>query len=134
MPVKRKRRVSLTSKGLAPGEQLKRSTLPDNNSSPWGWVGSEVVNPGDITNEHRLVTCGLSNRNKFPFCHNKYSPNTQTESQESAPRQSAVDGELEDDVIIISDDEGPECTRKACKSNPNCLNYLGQDDWEDEGW
>lgn len=133
MPVKRKRRVSFSSQGLAPGEHLNRSTLPGNNNSPWGWVGTEVVNAADITNEHRLVTCGLSKRNKFPLCRNKYSGDIQMKPQEPTLRQSTVDGELEEDVIVISDDEEPECSRKACKFNPNCLNYLGQDDWEDEG-
>ena len=38
-----------------------------------------------------------------------------------------------DDVIVISDDEGPMCTNKICKYNPYCLNYLGQDKWEDSG-
>ncbi|KAJ8496755.1 hypothetical protein ONZ45_g12333 [Pleurotus djamor] len=45
----------------------------------------------------------------------------------------AVAGELRDDVIVISDDDlEPECTKKTCKNNPNCLNYLGQDIWESE--
>ncbi|KAG5647281.1 hypothetical protein DXG03_000817 [Asterophora parasitica] len=43
-----------------------------------------------------------------------------------------VDGELDDDIIIISDDEGHPCAAKACKFSPNCLNYLGQENWEDE--
>ncbi|TFY64882.1 hypothetical protein EVJ58_g2344 [Rhodofomes roseus] len=43
-----------------------------------------------------------------------------------------AEGELEDDIIVISDDEAPRCTSKACKSNPYCLNYLGQEKWEDE--
>lgn len=138
MPPKRKRRVSVTPKGLAPGEQLKRSSLPGNHSSAWGWVGTEVSNTSDITSEHISIACGLSKRNNHPFCSNKFS-----QSPESQPAQAklianpneelAVNGELEGDVIDISDDEQPECTRKLCKSNPYCLNYLGQDAWEDEG-
>ncbi|KAF5380840.1 hypothetical protein D9615_004069 [Tricholomella constricta] len=135
MPPKRKRRVSLTSEGLAPGEQLKRSTLPGNNSSSWGWVGTEVSRASDITPEHLLVSCGLSERNNHPFCFNKYSSNSQNVSKLKAEETRKVplaDGELDDDVIIISDDEGPPCGLKICKFNPNCLNYLGQENWEDE--
>jgi ubiquitin carboxyl-terminal hydrolase 48 len=37
------------------------------------------------------------------------------------------------DVVIISDDETPSCSKKYCSKNPNCLNYLAQDRWEDAG-
>ena len=37
------------------------------------------------------------------------------------------------DVVIISDDETPTCSKKHCSKNPNCLNYLAQDRWEDSG-
>ncbi|RDB21476.1 Ubiquitin carboxyl-terminal hydrolase 48 [Hypsizygus marmoreus] len=133
MPPKRKRRMSPESKGLAPGEKLKRNALPGNNSSPWAWVGTEVVRPSDITSEHLLVSCGLSKRNKHPVCPNKYASISRNDVQPSKTSQSsAADGELDDDVIVISDDEGPVCSPKTCKSNPNCLNYLGQEAWEDE--
>lgn len=137
MPLKRKRGVSLTSKGLAPGEQLKRSTHSGNNASPWAWVGTEVVTPSEITSEHLLVACGLSERNAHPCCLNKYSslPCTLPATAQS-PTQlkgSSVNGELDEDVIVISDDEPLQCVRKSCKTNPNCLNYLGQENWEDEG-
>lgn len=135
MRLKRKRGVSLTSNGLAPGEQLKRNTLPGNNSSPWGWVGTEVVNPSEITSEHLLVACGLSERNLYPFCPNKYSHSCMPAILQSPtePREPSVNEELDEDVIVISDDELLHCVRKSCKANPNCLNFLGQENWEDEG-
>jgi ubiquitin carboxyl-terminal hydrolase 48 len=136
MRQKRKRGASLTSKGLAPGEQLKRSTLPGNNSSPWGWVGTEVVSPSEISSEHLLVACGLSERNRRPCCPNKHSlvsHNLAIETSQTHYKEPPVDGELDEDVIVISDDEPSQCARKSCKTNPNCLNYLGQEDWEDEG-
>ncbi|KAG6918120.1 hypothetical protein DXG01_016308 [Tephrocybe rancida] len=133
MPPKRKRRVSPSSKGLAPGQQLKRSVLPNNSSSHWAWVGTEVALASEITPEHLLISCGLSKRNKHPFCQNKYSPKQAVKPQPSQSVKAApVGGELDDDIIIISDDEGPSCSSKNCKSNPNCLNHLGQEDWEDE--
>lgn len=50
----------------------------------------------------------------------------------TAPAKVAK-GELEDDIIVISEDDHPVCDSRTCKSNPNCVNYLGQDKWENEG-
>ncbi|TFK42426.1 hypothetical protein BDQ12DRAFT_644097 [Crucibulum laeve] len=129
MAPKRKRRASPAAKGLAPGEQLKRSALLSDPS--WSWVGIEASDTSEITADHLLTTCGFSNRNLHPFCPNKYAPKEENVCKEE--KSSVVSkGELEDDVIIISDGEGLQCTKKTCKGNPNCLNYLGQDKWEDE--
>ncbi|KAF8843558.1 cysteine proteinase [Paxillus ammoniavirescens] len=135
MPFKRKRRVSPAPKGLAAGEQLKRAKLAGRESSAWGWVGTEVSDPSQITLVHRLMTCGLSGRNGNPFCGNKYvskpdkhKPAPSTEE----PEPAVAKGELENDIIVVSDDEPPPCNKKVCKNNPNCLNYLGQEKWEDE--
>lgn len=83
----------------------------------------------DISSEHCLMACGLSAKNVYPFCANKFATS-------QAPKPSANVKEeviLDDDIIIIQDDEEVKCTKKGCKENPNCLNYLGQDKWEDEG-
>ncbi|KAL4067914.1 hypothetical protein J3A83DRAFT_4097639 [Scleroderma citrinum] len=135
MPPKRKRRTSPPPRGLAAGEQLKRSRLAGNDSSAWGWVDIEVSDPSQITLEHRLMTCGLSKRNRNPFCGGKYvSPPEQSSSTVVTQVSTAIiaNGELENDIIVVSDDEMPSCSKKACKHNPNCLNYLGQEKWEDE--
>lgn len=81
------------------------------------------------------MTCGLSERNKNTFCGNRHT----SKPQKSSPplvdetRSTVANGELENDVIVVSDDEAPPCNKKVCKNNPNCLNYLGQDQWEDGG-
>lgn len=134
MPPKRKRRGSPSSRGLNAGEVLKRSTLPGNSTTTWGWVGTEVLDVSQLTREHLLMACGLSARNTHPLCRNKFALKVERRDSSRAPTpKTPVDGELNDDVIVISDDEGPTCSKKACKTNPNCLNYLGQDLWEDEG-
>lgn len=135
MPQKRKRRPSPAPKGLAAGEQLKRTKLAGNNSSAWGWVDIEVSDPSQITLEHRLMTCGLSRRNRNPFCGNKYvsKPEQSQPTVTLEPTAETANGESENDIIVVSDDEPPTCAKKACKNNPNCLNYLGQDKWEDQG-
>ena len=131
MASKRKRHPSPTPKGLAAGEQLKRNTLTGNDSSAWGWVGTEVLDASQISKEHCMITCGLSKRSRHPFCPNKYAS---VEKKRASPRQErTANGELDDDVIVISDDEPPSCSKKLCKNNPNCLNYLGQEKWEDVG-
>ncbi|KAL1710109.1 hypothetical protein EV121DRAFT_252295 [Schizophyllum commune] len=138
MAPKRKRRDE--QKGLAPGQVLKRAKLLGNASSPWGWVGTDVLDAAHITDEHRLAACGFNQ----PLCANKYAPEYRQmqkgrqrrlkerktrEKRDSSPAGGA------DEVIVISDTEEVqlECTKKLCnKDNPNCLNYLGQDKWEDE--
>ncbi|KAF8798163.1 cysteine proteinase [Phlegmacium glaucopus] len=132
MAPKRKRNASLPPRGLAPGELLKRNAI--NSTSPWGWVGTEVTDLADITLEHQMLACNLSQRNDAPYCCNKFAP-TQDKANEDSPRKHhlpSVNGELDDDIIVISDDEQPSCSKKLCKANPNCLNYLGQEMWEDE--
>lgn len=130
MPPHRRNRSPAPSKGLAPGESLKRFLVPTRNpqSALWAWVGSEVSQAADITTEHCLMTCGLSVRCGYPFCMNKYGGS----QLRQAPTTQKHYGTGEDDIIIISDDE-EKCTKRSCKDNPNCLNYLGQDKWEDEG-
>ncbi|PPQ64679.1 hypothetical protein CVT26_002769 [Gymnopilus dilepis] len=138
MPPKRKRNASLPLKGLQPGQKLKRDVLPAvlSASGQWGWVGSQARTPEQITLEHRLTACNLSKRNNVSICRNKYSRSEVNSQSGHLPTHpmlpSGANGELEEDIIIISDDEGPSCSKKSCKSNPYCLNYLGQDSWEDE--
>ncbi|KAG7447960.1 cysteine proteinase [Guyanagaster necrorhizus] len=93
--------------------------------TPWAWVGTEVATSSEITQEHLLATCGLSRRNNCAFCRNRYTPGYRR------PSPPAPD-DAEDGVIVISDDEEFTCSKQSCKYNPNCLNYLGQELWEDE--
>ena len=148
MPPKRTRRTSPIPSGLSAGERLKRTKLTGNATySAWGWVDSEVVDTSQITDEHRLATCSFSKRSCRSLCPNKYAAKRETPTSSAAgvgPKVKAKanglptpppDSEVEatDDVIVISDDEGPSCTAKVCKYNRYCLNYLGQDKWEDAG-
>ncbi len=135
MPLKRLRRASPTAQGLSAGERLKRAKLVGNEYLAWSWVGTEVTDTADITQEHRLATCGFSNTNRSPFCSNKYSTtsNVAAKPGKTTKAQAKTEGELEDDIIVISDNDSPTCSSKACKNNPNCLNYLGQEKWESEG-
>jgi hypothetical protein len=131
MPPKRPRRTSPVAQGLSAGERLKRAKLSGHDQLAWAWVGSEVTNAADITQEHRLATCGFSESSTFPFCPNKYRKDTG--KQNSQTKATKVAGELDDDIIVVSDDETSVCSAKACRNNPNCLNYLGQEQWENEG-
>lgn len=136
MPPKRTRRSSLGPSGLSAGERLKRAKLTGNAAySAWGWVGTEVADASGITRDHHLVTCGLSWSSTHTLCRNKYAEKRQTPPGDIPNGSSgpADPDEATDDVIVISDDEGPTCSNRACKSNPYCVNYLGQDKWEDVG-
>ncbi|KAL7283349.1 hypothetical protein ACG7TL_002778 [Trametes sanguinea] len=133
MPPKRTRRASPGPTGLSAGERLKRTKLAGNaDYSSWGWVGTEVTEASAITQEHRLATCGFARNSSLPLCRNKHIEKPQTppkeEARDSAPSDTQEPAE---DVIIVSDDEGPACTSRLCRQNPYCLNYLGQEKWED---
>ncbi|KAH9934725.1 cysteine proteinase [Fomitopsis serialis] len=135
MPPKRNRRTSPSHSGLTAGERLKRAKLTDSRVySAWGWVGVEVADVSQITQQHRLATCGFSENSSHPLCLNRYavprsSPSVKGDSNGGG---KVAAGELEDDIIVISDDEAPRCNSKVCKANPYCLNYLGQEKWDDE--
>ncbi|KAI0362032.1 cysteine proteinase [Trametes cingulata] len=136
MPPKRTRRGSPGPSGLSAGERLKRTKLTGNAAySAWGWVGTEVADTSGITQEHRLATCGLSKSSTHPLCPNQYVEKEKTPPRGKVGGNDGQTGPQEpaEDVIVISDDEGPMCSSKACKHNPYCLNYLGQDKWEDAG-
>ncbi|KAI0831247.1 cysteine proteinase [Trametes gibbosa] len=128
MPPKRTRRSSPTHPGLSAGERLKRTKLTGNVAySAWGWVGTDVVDVSGIAQVHRLATCGFSKNSTQPICRNKYS---ERQKILSGGGRNCNSGPSEEEVIVISDDEGPVCNNKACKQNPYCLNHLGQDKWE----
>ena len=135
MYTKRKRRQNQQYEGLAAGERFKRhkltSDLGGDWNSPWGWVGTSVTDASGITEEHLLATCGFSRKSHHLFCANKYRIRP---AKTVDPVEAVASGEEPTkDVVIISDDETPTCGKKACSKNPNCLNYLGQDRWEDAG-
>ncbi|KIY43585.1 cysteine proteinase [Fistulina hepatica ATCC 64428] len=124
-PPKRKRQDS--PKGLAAAQVLKRTRLAE--ATAWGWVGSEVLDVADITSVHRRTACGFSQKVDHPFCENKFSHTSRTKIKPLPEEQNPSD-----DIIVISDsDNEPECSRKRCKTNPNCLNYLGQGRWNKSG-
>ncbi|KAF8733688.1 hypothetical protein AX14_003618 [Amanita brunnescens Koide BX004] len=112
MPPKRRRPPS-------PAEKTKRSVPSDSRTSPWGWVGTEVKAVSALTAEHVLATCGFSARNSPSLCPNRLT-------------QGSAHDKLDNDIIVITDEETSQCSRKVCKNNPNCLNYLGQEKWEDD--
>ncbi|KXN92215.1 Ubiquitin carboxyl-terminal hydrolase 48 [Leucoagaricus sp. SymC.cos] len=128
MPPKRRKRSPVPNKGLAPGESLKRYLVPTRNSQStlWSWVGSEASEATDITLEHCLIACGLSARNNNPFCPNKF---VTSQAPKPLTKKEVIP---DDDIIVVSDDEEIKCLKKTCKENPNCLNHLGQEKWENE--
>ncbi|KAF4603807.1 hypothetical protein EYR38_004223 [Pleurotus pulmonarius] len=128
MPPKRRRRASPPAKGLPAGQKLQRNALATPMRSPWSWVDTEVQDMNKISHEHRLATCGFSSRSAYPFCNNKFGG----ASQHKAP-ESSKEVDNDDSVVVVTDDESqPECSKKACKNNPKCLNYLGQEAWATE--
>ena len=115
-------------KGLAQGESLARAPLISTTTfSEWGWVGTEVFSVTDIGPQHRAAACGFRKH----ICKNRHAL---TKSQASPGPAPETDPHItEDDIVVISSDDEPECSPKTCKTNPNCCNYLGQQKWENDG-
>jgi hypothetical protein len=135
MYTKRRKRQNQQHDGLAPGERFKRHKLMSNLEgdwdSPWGWVGTNVTDASGIAEEHLLATCGFSRKSRHVFCSNKYRKHP---AKTASPVEPVISGEdPAKDIVVISDDETPTCSKKYCSKNPNCLNYLAQDRWEDAG-
>jgi hypothetical protein len=129
--IKRKRRAP--HEGLPAGERLKRHKLAINDdfwTSPWGWVNTEVDSASKISPEHLKATCAFLATSGHAFCKNKFK--ALLEERDKPEAFPPASGSL-DDAIVISEDETPGCSKRSCKKNPNCLNYLGQDKWADEG-
>ncbi|KDQ17979.1 hypothetical protein BOTBODRAFT_104384 [Botryobasidium botryosum FD-172 SS1] len=122
------RRKRNTNKGLPPGEKLKL----DPAAEKWGWVYSQVTSPDLIRDVHLRATCRFSKH--VPLCRNKFSELADQSKKCKGKEREHLPAEDPDGVIVISDDEDEKhaCSKKACKFNPNCLNYLGQEAWEDE--
>ena len=114
---KRKREDALEDR---PGPSTKRHK-PDITSwaTPrYPWLAS-IQSASEIGLEHVLALCGLGPLAKTPLCPNKYD------------ERAASEG----DVIQVSDSEDEatrSCSKAKCKNNPYCLNYLGQERWENE--
>ncbi|PFH54210.1 hypothetical protein AMATHDRAFT_135316 [Amanita thiersii Skay4041] len=120
MPPKRRHHASSPSNVDISDEKVKRNNTADSQTSPWSWAGTEVQDLSLLTTEHLLLTCGFSARSPFSFCPNHFS---------SPP---VSDDSIGGDIIIITDDDTALCSKKICKNNPNCLNYLGQEKWEND--
>ncbi|KAF9962574.1 Ubiquitin carboxyl-terminal hydrolase 48 [Modicella reniformis] len=99
----------------------------------WRFVGQEVITPKDLTLDHIHYVYGLSSSTRkggreadetcasngngsiFPYCGNRYSGST-------------LDGSTEG-----KDNGNSGCAAARCKEgNPHCLNYMGQQQWEEE--
>ncbi len=133
MPEKRKRRVASPARGLAVGEKLNRTRLLQDADIRWSWVGTRVKREEHITEEHCLLAAGLGPGSGKP-CPNKYIPKPKEPTPTRSASRASSSQTDQDDVIEISDEENETyCDKKRCKDNPLCLNYLGQDKWENEG-
>src|SRR6266568_3598464 len=104
MPPKRKRTAAAPVNGIVPGEKLRHN---GSGIARWDWVGSEVTQAEDITLDHRMASCNLSPRNGIILCHNKYGSEGDVDKTATFVHEqgcSRANGELEDDIIVISDD------------------------------
>jgi len=129
-------------------------TTPPTPRYPWLTL---IQSESDVGIEHVLALCGLGPLARTSLCPNKFQHHQPQQPQPQrawAGADSKGDG---DDVLEASssgdnddnddandDDEGDHqdettitithnCSKVNCKNNPYCLNYLGQERWENEG-
>jgi hypothetical protein len=108
MAPKRKSRAAST-------RQAKRGKVDIADYTAWGWVGSDVLRPEQITRAHFMTAYGFNSHGKvFHSC--KYTAETA--------------GEDEDTAVVVEENH---CDTKACRKNPLCTNFLGQEKWENTG-
>jgi hypothetical protein len=112
------------------------SAMPPKKDKQWQFVGNEVRDVHDLTMDHIRAIYGLgplnrtgTNRNSvnakatgnntksaYPYCSNRYK-----DSPSGSP-------------LLVKGKAGNCCTSARCKDgNPHCLNYMGQEQWENEG-
>lgn len=105
----------------------KRVQVPQ-RALEWGWVGTVARDAAEITPDLRLRTCGLAAANKWPICPNSFADDAPDDGDERAKKRPRLDASGDEQR-----EPEHECSKKVCKANPNCLNWLGQDEWEDGG-
>ena len=115
---KRRREDALEDR---PGPATKRlKTDITNWTTPrYPWLAS-IQNASEVGIEHVLALCGLGPLAKTPLCPNKFQKRADSEGS----------------VVEVSDGEDEtthNCSKVKCRNNPYCLNYLGQERWENEG-
>ena len=115
---KRRREDALEDR---PGPSTKRlKTDITNWTTPrYPWLAS-IQSASEVRIEHVLALCGLGLLAKTPLCPNKF--------QKTADSEGSVV-----DVSDGEDETAHNCSKVKCKNNPYCLNYLGQERWENEG-
>lgn len=109
MAPKRKSRAAST-------RQAKRGKVDIADYSAWGWVGLDVLKLEQITRAHLMIAYGFSSHGKvFHPC--KYTTETAGEDEDTA-------------VVVVEENI---CDKKACRKDPLCTNFLGQEKWENAG-
>jgi hypothetical protein len=133
-------------------------TLTGFDARSWGWVNDSdtlLESPAHLTQHHRRSICAFTPGQGKRICPSKYKFSSLSDDGHSSPQKADKDTNTpsktpskkraESDVIMVldSDDDVKEerverveeetCSKKACKFNPQCLNYLGQIKWIDEG-
>jgi hypothetical protein len=146
---KRRREDALEDRRGPSTKRLKTDTITITSwtTTPrYPWLAL-IQSASEVGIEHVLALCGLGPLAKTPLCPNKFQQQQRQQLQqrvECAVGDSRVvveassssgdgdrDGDSEDNEITITTHSN--CSKVSCKNNPYCLNYLGQERWENQG-
>ena len=113
-------------KGLKGFQQSLGTTSSSSRDAEWMSLVTSVDEIGQI---HADTACSIGQLGRRDVCPNKYSA-----TMDHVPKMTLQEDK---EVINITDSEdeyvAPKCVKARCKASPYCLNFLGQEEWENPG-
>ncbi|KZT53991.1 cysteine proteinase [Calocera cornea HHB12733] len=143
MPPKGKRRGGPPQpRPLSPTLARKRKRGSEDEPSPpsrWSWVKLDVKAADQINPKHMAWSCGFAEESGYTACVNKWSKEAKSKEDkrkgkevDTLPVEQVPKTEETQKSDVIDLTAPAPCDKKKCRDNPNCLNHLGQEAWEDE--
>jgi len=130
---KRKREDGLEDRST---KRPKTADITSWTTPRYPWLAS-IESASEVGIEHVLALCSLGPLAKTRLCPNKFKERANSANSTTT---GDGDGDGDGDVINVSDSDEDEattyshcCSKVKCKNNPYCLNYLGQEKWENQG-
>ena len=144
-PNGKRRREGALEDRQGPSTKRLKTDITSWTTPRYPWLAS-IQSASEVNIEHILALCGLGPLSKIPLCPNKF--------QKRVRARADADSTGDDDVVELSDGDGDgdgdededetittthnnnnndSCSKVKCRNNPYCLNYLGQERWENQG-
>ena len=132
-PNGKRRREGALEDRQGPSTKRLKTDITSWTTPRYPWLAS-IQSASDVKIEHILALCGLGPLSKTPLCPNKFQ-NTRDDVVELSDGDGDGDGDGDEDETITTthNNNNDSCSKVKCRNNPYCLNYLGQERWENQG-